>query len=96
MGVKICTNSNFEKNLKILFKTYDVLLVESFIGGQEIQVAVLNGKALGAIELNQRENFMTIRQNILSQQTNHIMPAKIPKNKYKMKCLKSLRKLIKF
>ena len=52
IGVKICTNSNsLKKNLKILFKTYDVLLVENFIGGQEIQVAVLNNSPLGAIEL---------------------------------------------
>ena len=44
--------NNFEfKNINLLFKTYDTLIVENFIGGQEIQVAVLNGKALGAIEL---------------------------------------------
>ena len=38
--------NNFEKAIKILIKTYDTLIVENFIGGQEIQVAVLNGKAL--------------------------------------------------
>ena len=84
IGVKICTNSNsLKKNLKILFKTYDVLLVENFIGGQEIQVAVLNGKALGAIELKPKRKFYDYKAKYFkSAKTNHIMPAKIPKKKY--------------
>ena len=43
-----------------MLKTYDTLILENFIDGQEIQVAVLNGKALGAIELKPKENFTII------------------------------------
>ena len=41
--------------------------MENFVDGQEIQVAVLNGKALGAIELKPKENSMITKQNILNQ-----------------------------
>ena len=52
LGVEICNKK--EKLFKIinsLFKKYDELIFEEYIGGQEIQVAVLNGIPLGAIEL---------------------------------------------
>ena len=39
------------KSLTNLLKKYNELLIEQYIGGQEIQVAVINKKALGAIEL---------------------------------------------
>ena len=42
---------NLIKSLKKLFKKYQDLMIEEYIGGQEIQVAVINGKSLGAIEL---------------------------------------------
>ena len=59
------------------------MLVESFIGGQEIQVAVLNGKALGAIELKPKRKFYDYKAKYLkSAKTDHIMPANISKNKY--------------
>ena len=50
IGVKICKNSiMLKRSIKSLLKTYDTLIIENFIGGQEIQVAVLNGKALGQL-----------------------------------------------
>ena len=67
IGVRICKNLISLKNINILLKTYDTLIIENFIGGQEIQVAVLNGKALGAIELNQEESFMIIKPNTQNQ-----------------------------
>ena len=67
IGVKISENKkDLLKNIKKLFHKYNELLLETFIGGKEIQVAVLNNKALGAIELRPKENFMIIKQNILN------------------------------
>ena len=85
IGVKICKSSlSLKKNIKFLFKTYNTLLVENFIGGQEIQVAVLNGKALGAIELRPKRKFYDYKAKYLkSAKTDHIMPADLPKDKYK-------------
>ncbi len=84
IGVKICKNLNsLKKNVEILLKTYDTLIVENFIGGQEIQVAVLNGRALGAIELKPKRKFYDYKAKYLrSAKTNHIMPANISKKKY--------------
>ena len=36
IGVKICKNLiSLKKNINILFKIYDILIIENFIGGQE-------------------------------------------------------------
>ena len=84
IGVKICKNLiNLKKNINLLLKKFDTLLLEEFIGGQEVQVAVLNGKALGAIELKPKRTFYDYKAKYSkSARTNHIMPANIPKKKY--------------
>ena len=84
IGVKICKNLiSLKKNINILLKTYDTLIIENFIGGQEIQVAVLNGKALGAIELKPKRKFYDYKAKYTkSAKTDHIMPANIPQKKY--------------
>ena len=81
IGVKICKNSMaLKKNVEVLLKNYDTLIIENFIGGQEIQVAVLNGKALGAIELKPKRKFYDYKAKYLkSAKTDHIMPANISK-----------------
>ena len=84
IGVKICKNFiSLKKNINILLNTYDTLIIENFIGGQEIQVAVLNGKALGAIELKPKRKFYDYKAKYTkSAKTDHIMPANIPQKKY--------------
>jgi len=84
IGVEICKNFN---QLKIsvvkLIKNYKTLIVEKYIAGQEIQVAVINGKALGAIELKPRRKFYDYKAKYSkSALTEHIMPANIGKNNY--------------
>jgi D-alanine-D-alanine ligase len=84
IGVEICKNFN---QLKIsvvkLIKNYKTLIVEKYVGGQEIQVAVINGKALGAIELKPKRKFYDYKAKYSkSALTKHIMPADIKKNNY--------------
>ena len=85
IGVKICKNfTELRKNSKELIIKYKTLVVENYIGGQEIQVAVLNGKALGAIELKPRRKFYDYKAKYSkTAKTIHIMPANLKKNKYK-------------
>ena len=84
IGVKICKDlKTLKKDVYYLFKSYDELIIENFIAGQEIQVAVLNGKALGAIELKPKRKFYDFKAKYLkSAKTDHIMPANLSKKKY--------------
>ena len=84
IGVKI---SKSMKELitvsKSLFKKYPELIFEQFIGGQEIQVAVINGIPLGAIELKPKRKFYDYKAKYTkSAKTKHIMPANLKKTKY--------------
>jgi len=85
IGVKICKNIlDLNKSTKFLFKKYSELIFEPYIGGQEIQVAVINGVSLGAIELEPRRQFYDYKAKYSkSAKTKHIMPANLKKSKYK-------------
>ena len=85
IGVKICLNfKSLKKHSKFLLKKYDDIINESFIGGQEIQVATINNKALGAIELRPKRNFYDYKAKYSkSAKTEHIMPADLTKKNYK-------------
>ncbi len=85
LGVKLCKNKkDLISSIKKLFKNYNELMVEKYIGGQEIQVAVLNGKALGAIELVPKRLFYDYKAKYTkAAKTKHIMPARLNKDHYK-------------
>ena len=85
IGVKICKNiMDLNKSTKSLFKKYAELIFETYIGGQEIQVAVINGTSLGAIELEPRRKFYDYKAKYSkAAKTKHIMPANLKKSKYK-------------
>ena len=85
IGVKICKNIlDLNKSTKSLFKKYQELIFERYIGGQEIQVAVLNGLPLGAIELKPKRNFYDYKAKYSKDaKTKHIMPANLNKSNYK-------------
>ena len=74
VDVYICEEKNFLKNLKKL-SHYGEILIEEFIGGREIQVAILGKKKLGAIELIPRRKFYDYKAKYNSKaKTKHIIP----------------------
>ena len=85
LGVSICKNKKqFTSKYKKLKENYDRILVEEYIPGREIQVAVMGEKALGAIELVPRRQFYDYTAKYSnSAQTQHIMPAPLSPKKYK-------------
>ncbi len=85
IGVNICKNfTNLYKIATLLYKKYEELIFESYISGQEIQVAVINGSPLGAIELKPKRKFYDYKAKYTkSAKTKHIMPANLKKTKYK-------------
>lgn len=83
IGVYICNRKNLNQKLKKL-KKYSRILVEEYIPGREIQVAVMNNNPLGAIELVPKRKFYDYYAKYSSKaKTKHIMPAPLDYIKYK-------------
>ncbi len=84
LGVKICKNLNdLRRSAKNLLKKYENLIFEQYIGGQEIQVAIINNIPLGAIELIPKRSFYDYKAKYTkSARTKHVMPARLKKSKY--------------
>ena len=84
LGVELCKNKkNLINSIKKLVKKYGRVMVEQYIPGQEIQVAIINGKPLGAIELIPKRQFYDYKAKYTkSAKTKHIMPARLSKSKY--------------
>ena len=84
LGVKIVKSfEELNRSTQTLFKIYNQLMFEEYIGGQEIQVAVINKTALGAIELVPKRLFYDYKAKYTkSTKTKHIMPARLSKKNY--------------
>ena len=64
-------------------KSYKKVLIEKFIGGREIQVAIMGDKKLGAIELIPKRKFYDYRAKYDSKaKTRHLIPVELSKTKY--------------
>ncbi len=81
--VYICSKKNFFKNLKKL-SSYKEIMIEKYIPGREIQVAILGKRKLGAIELVPKRKFYDYQAKYNSKsRTKHIIPVKITENQMK-------------
>ena len=69
----------------------EYVLVERFIAGREIQVAVLDGVALGAIEIRLKDGFYDYEAKYTDGRAQHLMPAPLPKQKYDEVCDMAVR-----
>jgi len=67
VNVFICTKKNISKILNTM-KIYKEIMIEEFIGGREIQVAIMDNKKLGAIELKPKRKFYDYKANIVPMQ----------------------------
>ena len=84
LGVVICKKKEkLHKSIIQLLKKYDEIMLEEHIGGQEIQVAVINGRPIGAIELIPKRTFYDYKAKYTKKaKTKHVMPARLSKEKY--------------
>ncbi len=81
VNVFICSKKNIFKILNSL-KNYKKIMIEEFIGGREIQVAILGNKKLGAIELKPKRKFYDFQAKYdTNAKTQHIIKIDLPKNK---------------
>ena len=79
VDVFICSKKNILGKLKKL-KKYNEIIIEKYIGGREIQVAILGKKKLGAIELRPKRKFYDYTAKYSSKaKTEHIIPVDLEK-----------------
>ncbi len=97
VNVFICNKLNIRKKLNKL-KDYHEVLIEEYIPGREIQVAVMNNKVLGSIELRPKRKFYDYEAKYNPRaKTEHIIPVDLKKedsNKLNKLALKA-HKLLK-
>ena len=81
VNVYICNKKNIIRTLNLI-KQYKKIMIEEFIGGREIQVAIMGNKKLGAIELKPKRKFYDYEAKYNSSaKTKHIIPVNLPKKK---------------
>ena len=81
VNVFICTKKNISRILSSM-RIYKEIMIEEFIGGREIQVAIMGNKKLGAIELKPKRKFYDYKAKYSANaKTEHIIPVVLPKNK---------------
>ena len=62
------------------------LIVERYVRGTEVDVAVLDGKALGAIEIVPKREFYDYTAKYTPGQTEYFYPARLPEAHYRAVC----------
>ena len=83
VNVFICKEKNITRIVNSI-KNYKKIMIEEFIGGREIQVAIMGNKKLGAIELKPKRKFYDYQAKYNSNaKTQHIIPVKLPNIKLK-------------
>ena len=81
VNVFICTKKNINQTLNKI-RSYKEVMIEEFIGGREIQVAIMGNKKLGAIELKPKRKFYDYQAKYnTNAKTKHIIPVDLDKNK---------------
>ena len=81
VNVYICNEKNIFRILNSI-KQYKKVMIEEFIGGREIQVAIMGNNKLGAIELKPKRRFYDYKAKYnASAKTKHIIPVELPKKK---------------
>ena len=81
VNVFICNKSNLIQKVNSL-KNYKKIMIEQFIGGNEIQVAIMGNKKLGVIELKPKRAFYDYQAKYSkSAKTEHIIPVNLSNKK---------------
>ena len=83
VNVYICNKNNLFFNLQKL-KIYNQVMIEEFIAGREIQVAIMGKEKLGAIELKPKRKFYDYEAKYNPKaNTEHIIPVNLSKKNLK-------------
>ena len=86
VGVEIAFEHDNKHYTEANWPFGEEVLIEPYIPGREIQVAVLNGKALGAIEIKPQTGFYDYEAKYTDGKADHLMPAPIEPQAYAEIC----------
>ena len=83
VGVSIVKSADdFPGAVAEAFSHDSEILVEKYVKGREIQVGILNEKAIGAIEIVPKNEFYDFEAKYTDGMATHIMPAPLPQDQY--------------
>lgn len=91
VGVHIVfAGDNYQPQDDAGWKFGETVLVERYIPGREIQVAVMGNRVLGAIEIQAHGRFYDYEAKYTDGKATHLMPAPIHKDAYEQVCALTL------
>ena len=77
VGVFIVISDEDKENALLHWHDNKQMLVEDYVAGQELSVAVLDGKALGVVEIVPKTGYYDFQNKYTDGATTHIIPAPI-------------------
>lgn len=84
LGVKKADNLNeLVKAIRAAMELDDTVLVERFVGGIEVNVGILDGRPLGAIEIVPKSGLYDYEAKYTPGMTEYFMPARLPPVRYR-------------
>lgn len=92
VGVHIVFNGdNYQPQDDSTWHFGEHVLVEQYIPGREIQIAVMGDRVLGAIEIKAHGRFYDYEAKYTDGKATHLMPAPLPKDIYDHICALALK-----
>jgi D-alanine-D-alanine ligase len=92
VGVHIVFNGdNYQPQDDASWHFGEHVLVEQYIPGREIQIAVMGDRVLGAIEIKAHGRFYDYEAKYTDGKATHLMPAPLPKAIYDEICAQALK-----
>ena len=83
VGVTIVKSADMlQSALEEAFRYDREILVEQYVKGREIQVGILDGKGIGAIEIVPKNEFYDFEAKYTDGMATHILPAPMPPEQY--------------
>lgn len=83
VGVEIVKDArSYQKALNKAFEYGDTVLIEKYIRGQEVQIAILDNKVLGGVEVRPSDEFYSYKAKYTAGRTQYIFPPELDKKTY--------------
>jgi len=81
VGLSIAQNENeVDSAIKLALQYSDIALIEEYIKGREMTVAILDGEALPVLEIIPKNGFYDYKHKYTHGMSEYIVPADVPEN----------------